>query len=91
MDRADTVLINLSGRGDKDIFTIADALGDEKWYEFLRAKVRARFEGTEKEEAVDGRWGSGKDFRPDAPPHPPSTNDHLSVLTKCLNSTYAND
>jgi tryptophan synthase beta chain len=35
----DTVLINLSGRGDKDIFTIAAALGDERWYDFLRAKV----------------------------------------------------
>jgi len=35
----DAVLINLSGRGDKDIFTIADALGDERWYEFLRERV----------------------------------------------------
>jgi tryptophan synthase beta chain len=35
-----SILVNLSGRGDKDIFTIADALADEKWYEFLRGKVR---------------------------------------------------
>jgi tryptophan synthase beta chain len=35
------VLINQSGRGDKDIFTVADALGDERWRDFLRAKVRA--------------------------------------------------
>jgi len=35
----ETVLINLSGRGDKDIFTIADALGDERWKDFLRWKV----------------------------------------------------
>jgi len=33
------ILINLSGRGDKDIFTIAEALADEKWKEFLRRKV----------------------------------------------------
>ena len=36
----DIYLINLSGRGDKDIFTIADALGDEKWRDFLRHKVK---------------------------------------------------
>ncbi|MBI2970756.1 MAG: tryptophan synthase subunit beta [Gammaproteobacteria bacterium] len=39
----DAVLINLSGRGDKDIFTIADALGDERWYEFLRQKVEIHY------------------------------------------------
>ena len=39
MDREQTVLINMSGRGDKDIFTIADALDDAKWKEFLRQKV----------------------------------------------------
>ena len=33
------VLICLSGRGDKDIFTIADALEDENWNRFLRDKV----------------------------------------------------
>ena len=33
------VLINLSGRGDKDIFNIAEAIGDEKWDEFLRTKA----------------------------------------------------
>ena len=32
------VLINLSGRGDKDIFNIAEAIGDIKWMEFLRSK-----------------------------------------------------
>lgn len=37
----DAILVNMSGRGDKDIFTIAAALGDERWYDFLRAKVRA--------------------------------------------------
>ena len=33
------VLINLSGRGDKDIFNIAEAIGDKKWEEFLRQKA----------------------------------------------------
>lgn len=35
-----TLLINQSGRGDKDIFTIADALGDERWKDFIRDKAR---------------------------------------------------
>ena len=39
--KKDIVLINLSGRGDKDIFTIADALGDVKWKEFIRKKAAA--------------------------------------------------
>ena len=39
MDPEQTILINMSGRGDKDIFTIADALDDAKWKEFLRQKV----------------------------------------------------
>jgi tryptophan synthase beta chain len=33
------VIINLSGRGDKDIFTIADALGDTAWKSFITAKA----------------------------------------------------
>ena len=33
------VLIGLSGRGDKDIFTIADALEDENWQRFLADKA----------------------------------------------------
>ena len=35
----DSILINQSGRGDKDIFTIAEALGDDPWRSFLRQKV----------------------------------------------------
>lgn len=38
--RDDSVLINLSGRGDKDIFTIAEALGDSSWQQFLRQKAQ---------------------------------------------------
>ncbi len=37
----DTLLINQSGRGDKDIFTIAEALEDAEWRTFLRDKVAA--------------------------------------------------
>ena len=35
----EVVVINLSGRGDKDIFTIADALGDAHWVEFIKEKA----------------------------------------------------
>jgi len=35
----DIILINQSGRGDKDIFTVADALGDQGWQEFLKEKA----------------------------------------------------
>jgi len=37
----DVILINQSGRGDKDIFTIADALGDPKWEQFIQDKAEA--------------------------------------------------
>jgi tryptophan synthase beta chain len=39
MSRDDIIIINQSGRGDKDIFTVADAIGDPKWKEFIRAKA----------------------------------------------------
>ncbi|MBW1829124.1 MAG: tryptophan synthase subunit beta [Deltaproteobacteria bacterium] len=35
----DIILINQSGRGDKDIFTIADAFADPKWMEFIQKKA----------------------------------------------------
>lgn len=35
-----TIVINQSGRGDKDIFIIAEALGDKKWKDFLREQSR---------------------------------------------------
>ncbi len=35
----DVILINQSGRGDKDIFTIADAFKDPKWEEFIQRKA----------------------------------------------------
>lgn len=33
------VIVNQSGRGDKDIFTVADALGDLKWRDFICRKA----------------------------------------------------
>ena len=41
------VIINLSGRGDKDIFTIADALDDPGWRRFIaeKAKQYAKLDG----------------------------------------------
>ena len=32
-------LCTLSGRGDKDIFNIAEAMQDEKWQQFIREKA----------------------------------------------------
>lgn len=34
------IIINMSGRGDKDIFTIAHAFDDPSWKEFIVAKAR---------------------------------------------------
>ncbi len=34
----ESIIINQSGRGDKDIFTIADAFADPGWQEFIRQK-----------------------------------------------------
>ena len=38
MARNEIILINQSGKGDKDIFTIADALDDQKWKSFFNEK-----------------------------------------------------
>ena len=35
----DAILINQSGRGDKDIFTVADAFDDPKWRQFIQDKA----------------------------------------------------
>lgn len=45
LGRDQVVLINQSGRGDKDIFTIADAFDDPAWKEFIKAKA-ARYAAT---------------------------------------------
>ncbi len=39
MGTDEVILINQSGRGDKDIFTVADALGDENWKRFIGSKA----------------------------------------------------
>jgi tryptophan synthase beta chain len=36
----DAVIINMSGRGDKDIFTIAHAFDDPSWKEFIVARAK---------------------------------------------------
>lgn len=35
----DAIIINQSGRGDKDIFTVADAFGDPDWQAFIKEKA----------------------------------------------------
>jgi tryptophan synthase beta chain len=40
MDKGDIILINQSGRGDKDIFTIADAFDDPAWKQFIIEKAK---------------------------------------------------
>jgi tryptophan synthase beta chain len=37
----DCIVINQSGRGDKDIFTVADAFQDPEWNAFIQAKAEA--------------------------------------------------
>lgn len=44
MSKDEIIVINQSGRGDKDIFTVADALGDAKWKEFIGVKA-AQYQG----------------------------------------------
>jgi tryptophan synthase beta chain len=41
MSQKSSLLINQSGRGDKDIFTVADAFDDPKWKEFICKKAEA--------------------------------------------------
>ncbi|MGB1258387.1 MAG: hypothetical protein ACPG51_21105, partial [Thiolinea sp.] len=39
MGSDEIILINQSGRADKDIFTVADAIDDPKWKQFIIAKA----------------------------------------------------
>ena len=39
LSKNDAIIINQSGRGDKDIFTVADALNDPKWKDFIKHKA----------------------------------------------------
>ena len=40
LSRDDVVVINQSGRGDKDIFTVADAFEDPGWRAFIKEKAK---------------------------------------------------
>ena len=40
LSKEDIILINQSGRGDKDIFTVADAFADPQWQEFIKKKAK---------------------------------------------------
>ncbi|MGD9081950.1 MAG: tryptophan synthase subunit beta [Desulfobacterales bacterium] len=44
MSKEDIILINQSGRGDKDIFTVADAFADPKWQEFIKEKAEGYYD-----------------------------------------------
>ena len=39
MGKDEVILINQSGRGDKDIFTVADTIEDDHWKEFINNKA----------------------------------------------------
>jgi tryptophan synthase beta chain len=39
LNRDEIVIINQSGRGDKDIFIIAEAFEDPSWKEFIQEKA----------------------------------------------------
>jgi tryptophan synthase beta chain len=39
LSKKDAVIINQSGRGDKDIFTVAEAFNDPKWKDFIIGKA----------------------------------------------------
>ncbi|HID92354.1 TPA: tryptophan synthase subunit beta [Candidatus Gracilibacteria bacterium] len=43
MKKDEILIVNQSGRGDKDIFIVADALADEKWFTFLKKKASVYF------------------------------------------------
>ena len=45
MNPKELMVVNLSGRGDKDIFIVAEALGDSAWLDFLKRKVEADYHG----------------------------------------------
>jgi len=40
LSKEDAIIINQSGRGDKDIFTVADAIDDPKWKKFIIEKAK---------------------------------------------------
>lgn len=45
LSKDENILINMSGRADKDIFTVADAVDDPKWREFIINKAKGYQKG----------------------------------------------
>lgn len=41
LNKRKVLVVNLSGRGDKDLFILAEVFGDKAFYEFLASEVRA--------------------------------------------------
>jgi tryptophan synthase beta chain len=39
LPKTKSIVVNISGRGDKDIFIYAEALKDQKWKEFLKSQI----------------------------------------------------
>jgi len=39
LKKSDVIVVNLSGRGDKDLFILAKALGDDKFMDFLKSYI----------------------------------------------------
>lgn len=40
LDKKKIVVINLSGRGDKDLFIVAEKFGGNEWKEYLKSKIK---------------------------------------------------
>jgi len=45
LSKDENILINMSGRADKDIFTVADAIDDPKWRQFIIDKAKGYQQG----------------------------------------------
>ena len=39
MKQDEIMVVNISGRGDKDIFIVAEAMQDEEWKQFIKSKI----------------------------------------------------
>jgi tryptophan synthase beta chain len=52
MSRDQAIIINMSGRGDKDIFTIAHAFDDPSWKEFIISRAEEYKQGGEKKDVL---------------------------------------
>jgi tryptophan synthase beta chain len=66
-----TVVVNMSGRGDKDLFILARALGDAQWGRFLRDEAR-RVAGGDAFGEPPARGPGDSPAHPATPPGGPS-------------------